>query len=104
MSPVQNVWRQLVQRRLWPVAIVLVAGLLAVPVLLASDPEPVPAPPAPVAQTDDELAVRPIVSMASAEQAAARHRVLGTAKNPFAVPKQRASSADKPSDLSLIHI
>jgi hypothetical protein len=100
MSPVQNVWRQLVQRRLWPVAIVLVAGLAAVPVLLAKDPEPVPAPPAPVAaQTDDELAEQPIVTMASVEEAADRPRVLGKRKNPFAVKKKpAATAADKAPD------
>ena len=99
MSPVQNVWRQLVQRRLWPVAIVLVAALAAVPVLLAKDPEPVPAPPAPAADsTDGELASQPIVSLASADPTAKRRKVLGTPKNPFRVdPPKVPNQADEGS-------
>jgi hypothetical protein len=95
MSPVQNVWRQLVQRRLWPVAIALVAGLAAVPLMLAKDPEPAPAPPAPAADKNDgELATQPIVSLASADQPTKRRKVLGSAKNPFRVdpPKTDAPS------------
>lgn len=84
MSPVQNVWHQLVQRRLWPVAIVLVAALAAVPMLLAKDPVPAPAPPAPAADTSGgELASEPIVSLASTEPDTKRRKVLGSAKNPF---------------------
>ena len=87
MSPVQNLWRQLVQRRLWPVAIVLLAGLAAVPLTLAKQPNPVdPLPTVPV-RGDDELATQPIVALAAAEDRAKRRRVLGTPKNPFAVPK-----------------
>ena len=60
MSSVQNVWRQLVQRRLWPVAVLLLAGLAAVPVLMAKDPEPVAATPQPKVETgDNELAEQP---------------------------------------------
>ena len=40
-----DLWHDLREKRLWPVALVLLAGLLAVPVLLAKDPEePAPAP------------------------------------------------------------
>ena len=86
MSPVQNVWHQLVQRRLWPVAIVLVAALAAVPMLLAKDPVPAPAPPAPAADSSSgELASEPIVSLASTEPDTKRRKVLGNAKNPFRV-------------------
>jgi hypothetical protein len=102
MSPVQNIWRALVQRRLWPVAIALVAGLAAVPMLLSKDPEPAPGPPpAPAAVTaDDELAAQPIVAPASAEATTKRKRVLGTRKNPFAVEKAKPQkkTTDKASD------
>jgi hypothetical protein len=94
MSAVTNLWRQLVQRRLWPVAIVLVAALAAVPLMLAKDPEVQPAPPAPQVDTTSELATAPIVTPASAEASAKRRKVLGTAKNPFAKPaKPKAASA-----------
>ena len=42
MSVITDTWRQLVRRRLWPVAALLVAALAAVPFLLAKDPEPAP--------------------------------------------------------------
>lgn len=101
MSPVQNVWRQLVQRRLWPVAILLIAGLAVVPLTLAKDPETVPAPPATPAQTEDnDLAKEPIVTMASVEQRSNRRRVLGSRKNPFAMAKKQKATktTDKASD------
>jgi hypothetical protein len=101
MSPVQNVWRQLVQRRLWPVAIVLVAGLAAIPLTLAKEPEPVPAPPAVPAETaDSDLAIQPIVAMASADDRAKRRRVLGKRKNPFGAqkPANATKTSDKASD------
>jgi hypothetical protein len=48
-----DVWNDLRAKRLWPVALVLLAGLVAVPVLLAKKPEESPvAPPAPTAQTE----------------------------------------------------
>ena len=42
----RNIWKDLVERRLWPVALVLVIALVAIPVVLAK-----PAPPVPVAPT-----------------------------------------------------
>ena len=47
MSALTNLWRQLQQRRLLPVAILMVAALVAVPFVLAKDPEPVPQAPPP---------------------------------------------------------
>jgi hypothetical protein len=88
-SAVTNLWRQFVQRRLWPVAILLVAALAAVPLALKKDPAPpAPAPAVPVSAPDasDELAAQPIV--APAEARITRRKVLGGAKNPFGVPKQ----------------
>jgi hypothetical protein len=46
-----DLWHDLKEKRLWPVAVVLLAGLVAVPVLLAKPADESPAP-APVA-TDD---------------------------------------------------
>jgi hypothetical protein len=101
MSAITNVWRQLVQRRLWPVAILLIAALAAVPLVLAEAPEP-PAPtPAPAdasAAGDAALALQPIVAQASAADRAKRRKVLGSRKNPFGLPKsEEAGSAAPPS-------
>jgi hypothetical protein len=95
MSVISNLWRQLVQRRLWPVAVLLVAALAAVPLTLAKQPEPSPAPEpvAPAGDSSAELATQPIVAMASAADRAKRRKVLGKAKNPFAKPAQLPDSA-----------
>jgi len=85
MTVLTDIRRQLVQRRLWPVAIVLVAALAAVPVLLAKNPTATPAPAVPTVKADDggELASAPLVSLAS-EEGTKRRRVLGSRKDPFA--------------------
>ena len=49
---VLDLWHDLREKRLWPVAVLLLAGLVAVPVLLAKpaeDPSPPPAMKAPAA-------------------------------------------------------
>ena len=38
MSVIKDTWRFLVQRKLWPVAILLIAAAVAVPKLLAQEP------------------------------------------------------------------
>jgi hypothetical protein len=100
MSALTNVWRQLVQRRLWPVAILLIAALAAVPLALAEEPEPAAPAPAPTADKSGEkaLAVEPIVAQATAADRAKRRKVLGSRKNPFGVPKtEEAGSAAAPN-------
>lgn len=87
MSAVTDLWRQLVQRRLWPVAIALIAALAAVPLILAKEPDPAPAPAAPEALVDDELARAPIVTLTTSSDGNGRRHVLGRAKNPFAAAK-----------------
>jgi hypothetical protein len=100
MSAITNVWRQLVQRRLWPVAILLIAALAAVPLALAQQPEPVPPAP-PVAKADTAeaaLETEPIVAQATAADRSKRRKVLGHAKNPFGLPKSATDgSAEPPS-------
>jgi hypothetical protein len=99
MSAITNVLRQLKERRLWPVAILLVAALAAVPIALAK--EPAAAPPAPPTTADsggeDVLASQPIVGEATASDRAKRRKVLGTPKNPFAVAKAETGSEAPPS-------
>lgn len=106
MSVITDIWRQLVRRRLWPVALLLLGALVAVPVLLAKSPAPAP-PPAPVADAGspaDGLA-EPVVSLASTDPAAnGRRHLVGARKNPFKpapVPKPKkthsASTRTSPS-------
>jgi hypothetical protein len=91
MSAITNVWRQLVQRRLWPVAIVLIAGLAAVPLLLAQEPEPTASAPAPApagGADDDALIGQPIVAKVTATSDRKRRKVIGASKNPFGLPPE----------------
>ena len=86
MNFVTDTFHQLVRRRLWPVALLLLAALVAVPVLLAKEPEPSVAPtvPAASANADTTLAedTEAIVSIAAGGEAQ-RRRVLGARKDPF---------------------
>jgi hypothetical protein len=84
MNVLTTTWRQLVRRRLWPVALLLLAALAAVPVLLTREPEPVVPGPAPAqAATTDEALAEPVVAKISSEDHSRRRRVLGVRKNPF---------------------
>jgi hypothetical protein len=85
MSVINDTWRFLVQRKLWPVAILLIAAAAAVPMLLAQEPEPVPPAPAVAvkANKDAVLATAPIVAPASDGDRSGRRRVLGARKDPF---------------------
>jgi hypothetical protein len=104
MNVLTTTWRQLVRHRLWPVALLLVAALAAVPVLLSRDAEPVATPPAagaPVstAKVSDTLAA-PVVDEATPQDRSRRRRVLGLRKDPFMPeaikhPKKKKKTAKK---------
>jgi hypothetical protein len=105
MNAVTNIWRQLVRRRLWPVAVLLVAALAAVPVLLTRDPQPVAAPVDPTvavsAKADDTIA-EPVVAKVEASDRGRRRRVLGARKDPFQPapvkkPKQATTAVATPT-------
>jgi hypothetical protein len=85
MSLITDTWRQLVRRRLWPVAVLLLGALVAVPVLLAKSPAAVPPAPAPARETaapaGGGLEAEPVVAVADASTS--RRHVLGRRKDPF---------------------
>jgi hypothetical protein len=87
VNVISDTWRQLVRRRLWPLAVLLLAALVAVPVRLAKEPEPVvPPPPLPAPKTSaaEEAATGdPVVALASEADRSRRRRVLGSRKDPF---------------------
>jgi hypothetical protein len=88
MNAIKDTWRQLVRRRLWPLAVLLVGALVAVPVVLAKTPEPPPPAPVVKAETDDARAS--YVALADQGASTERRRVLGVTKDPFepkALPK-----------------
>jgi hypothetical protein len=96
MSIVTDTWRQLVRRRLWPVALLLVGGLAAVPLLLAKDPEPAPVAAAPAAGAGSKqlLVAEPIVTVATDEAGGKRRRVLGVRHDIFK-PTAKPPKAEK---------
>ena len=100
MKPLENVWSGLLQRRLLPVAILLLAALAAIPFVLAKDPEPIaPQPTAPAADKASETnaaTAEPVVSLVADGERTQRRRVLGVRKNPFEpakAPKVKAAQA-----------
>jgi hypothetical protein len=106
MNAVTSIWRQMMARRLWPLALLLVAALVAVPVLLTRDATPVAAPadtaPAVTAKADDTIA-EPVVAKVEASDRGRRRRVLGVRKDPFQPPPvkkpKKATTADaQPND------
>jgi len=106
MNPITDIWRQLVRRRLWPVAILLVGALAAVPVLLAKDAEPT-IPPVPAAATSDDgggvLATDPIVAetaviapgKAKRLPLGKRHDIFKPTKKPVKVKPAQDDAADE---------
>jgi hypothetical protein len=101
MNAVTSIWREMMRRRLWPVAVLLVAALVAIPVLLARDAEPVAAPleavPAVTANADDTIA-EPVVAKAEASDRGRRKRVLGARKDPFEPAPVKAPKKAKAAD------
>ncbi|MGI8592879.1 MAG: hypothetical protein ACR2ML_00655 [Solirubrobacteraceae bacterium] len=102
MPFLRNLVHDLVEKRLWPVAILLAAALVAVPMLLKSDPEAASAPAtSPAARAPAGTAeVLDAVALAKPERTRLR---LGGRRNPFQEPgggssasKGDATNADPP--------
>ena len=96
MNAVLTPFRQLVDRKLWPLAILLIAALVAVPMLLAKEDSTVPAGPTANAGTTTAVAAQsptqPIVTLGEATERERRRKVLGARKNPFE-PTVKAKAA-----------
>ena len=97
MSLIKDTWRQLVRHRLWPIALGLVAAMVAVPMLLAKSPAPAPAPAPPVssATASDGPTLDPVVTRADATATVRRRHVLGDRKDPFRPAPQPKVKAAK---------
>jgi hypothetical protein len=83
MKFVTDPLRALVRKKLWPVALLLVAALVAVPYTLAKDPEPVAPPPANAAAEEAGMPTTFVTAVDEAEAEGKRRRVLGATKDPF---------------------
>ena len=92
-ATVRNVFQDLVERRLWPVALVLVVALIAIPVLLSKSPAsepgatPVSPPAAPATGSAGALsAFQPVINTEGTKSSEIRKRLKGFAtKDPFKV-------------------
>ncbi|HKE81126.1 MAG TPA: hypothetical protein VKB54_17545 [Solirubrobacteraceae bacterium] len=87
MKAVRGVLRDIIDRKLWPVALLLLAGAVAVPVYLGRPSEQA-APPPPVQHADTGKASKAAVSI---EDPAAEDDRRGSVRNPFKqqhLPKQ----------------
>ncbi len=94
MSAVRSIFNDLVDRRLWPVAVALVAALVAVPVMLgggSSAPAPDAAAPLGSAATAAGGTAQAAISVSTPSTAPTDHP--GTVRNPFAQHKAPAAAA-----------
>src|SRR4051794_14118368 len=107
MNTITKPLRQLLSRKLWPVALLLVGALVAVPLALAKDPQPAPAATAAATQkpsTDEGVAAtfgpaaEPATTGAGDATTTKRRRTLGAKKDPFEpapLPKKKKVKAKK---------
>jgi hypothetical protein len=102
MNVLTDTWRGLVRRRLWPVALLLIAAVAAVPILLSKRPvsnaAPASVPPATGATASTGSGETVFVSAAPEAQGSGRRHVIGARKDPFAPaplpkPKKHAKAS-----------
>ncbi len=87
-------FRELVDRKLWPLALVLVLALAAVPLLLSRSAESAAGPAAPiVANADDDA--DPVVDATDPATLDAAREVLGKEKDPFRAARVIRAAAKK---------
>jgi hypothetical protein len=100
MSVITDTVRFLLQRKLWPVAILMIAAAVAVPTLLGEEPPPPATAPAAGVKGDKAavLATEPIVAPAADADRSGRRQVLGSSKNPFK-PQVTPTPTPKPKVL-----
>jgi hypothetical protein len=86
-TSLRSLWEELLERRLWPIAVALVVAIIAVPVLLskpAKTPAPVPPPPAANSGDSPAVAFQPAVSTEGRKSSEIRKDLRRfTRKNPF---------------------
>jgi len=85
MTTLRNIWADLVEKRLWPIAVLLFAGVVAVPVVLAKNPEPVPTPVANAVLARNAADDNPTLVTLDATPSVREHD--GRGRDPFVQPK-----------------
>jgi hypothetical protein len=95
-----DLWHDLRAKRLWPVALVLLAGLVAVPVVLSKKAEPVAAPPPPATEAEAPEAEGParlaeVKLEELAEGTGSSLSAFNDPSNPFAPPRKVLDRLEK---------
>jgi hypothetical protein len=102
MNAVKNLFRDLVERRLWPVALLLVAAAVAVPVYLGRSSNDTATDQAALAQTA-QVGAKSSKAAVSLDESADESDGVGKVRNPFKQHKAKAADTDttsKPTDKS----
>jgi hypothetical protein len=96
MTLVKNILHDLVEKRLWPVALLLCGALIAVPVVLKKDP----APPASSASGPSTAELADAASVVALDDPSRTRLNVGDPRNPFSPNKPPAArtSGDKGDD------
>jgi hypothetical protein len=87
----ERVISDLRERRLWPLAVVMLVAIVAVPLVLAKTPAPVPPAPAPVAAVG--ASVRPALPSVTVGTTTSRSALNAKPYNPFTPSKQAKSAS-----------
>lgn len=96
MSSLRTIWSDLVEKRLWPVAALLLAGLVAVPLLLARSPDDAATTTTPAAVAAAAAAVPTEAAVSVVGESSGSAPLRGKAKNPF--KQQHISPKSKTAD------
>jgi hypothetical protein len=93
MNPVRNIFTDLVDRRLWPIALALVAALVAIPVMLGgSKTSSADSGADPIANVPSATGGTAQAAISVSAPSTARHDRPGAVRNPFTQHKVKALS------------
>jgi hypothetical protein len=92
MNPVRNIFTDLVDRRLWPIALALVAALVAIPVMLGGSKASSSGSAAPAANAPAASGGTAEAAISVSSPSTARHDRPGAVRNPFVQHKVKPLS------------
>jgi hypothetical protein len=100
MNPVRNLLRDLVERRLWPIALLLVVAAVAVPVYLGRSSSDDGTGNDPLPGATANATVKASKAAVSLDESADESDGVGKTRNPFKQHKAKAAAADTSSTSS----
>lgn len=99
VDPLKNIARDLVEKKLWPVAVALLLAIVAVPMLIGGSDEPASAP-APVVATPASPESKSLVSVVDTAAVAAPKNRAGKIADPFYDPPEPPKEDTTPTQTS----